>query len=283
MAAVVQTLQTTHTYDILLASMRFQRLTIQKLSVYSPPVLSLFNSVFLTIFTIAGTTIRIWSAVDGGLVSEFKQVTETVGLWRLGLDCFPPTQICVDGVCVRVQDIISACFDDRERKIILGTQNGMVEVLNCMNGSLMKSGTSHSSEVTMLRYCKEDKCLISVGWDRQIMVRFDRDCFESEVLCLSVRVFVPQVHDEEPQEGLPLLRTVVAAHDADVTCCDFSYNLGVVVTGSRDTTLKLWDFQDMRLECVCQGHTAGACIPSGPFSCASSRRNVFVLGSNLQK
>jgi hypothetical protein len=70
--------QTTHTYDILLASMRFQRLTIQKLSVYSPPVLSLFNSVFLTIFTISGTTIRIWSAVDGAIVSEFKQVTETV-------------------------------------------------------------------------------------------------------------------------------------------------------------------------------------------------------------
>jgi WD40 repeat protein len=72
---------------------------------------------------------------------------------------------------------------------------------------------------------------------------------------------------------------VVAAHDADITCCEFNYSLGIVATGSRDTNLKLWDFQDMRLECLCQGHTAGTGVLLCTVVCfaASIRGHSVVL------
>ena len=77
------------------------------------------------------------------------------------------TCCCVSWV---VQDITSACLDDRQRKIIVGTQSGSIEVFNCVNGAYMKPGTSHASEITALKYCNEDRCVLSVGWDSMIMV-----------------------------------------------------------------------------------------------------------------
>jgi hypothetical protein len=71
---------------------------------------------------------------------------------------------------VSLQDVTAACLDDRQRKIIVGTQSGSIEVFNCVNGAYMKPGVSHAKEITAMRYCKEDRCVLSVGWDCNIMV-----------------------------------------------------------------------------------------------------------------
>ncbi len=44
-------------------------------------------------------------------------------------------------------------------------------MFNCANGAYMKPAVGHSSELTHMRYCKEDRCLLSVGWDGKILVR----------------------------------------------------------------------------------------------------------------
>ncbi len=53
------------------------------------------------------------------------------------------------------------------------------------------------------------------------------------------------------------LRSMVRAHQYDITACEFNYALGLVFTGSRDFTVKVWDFQDMKEAGVCLGHAAG--------------------------
>ena len=60
--------------------MRFQRLVVEYLSVHAPPLLTLYNSVSRMVITVAGKSVRMWSAVDGTLVHEFKEVTDSVRL-----------------------------------------------------------------------------------------------------------------------------------------------------------------------------------------------------------
>ncbi len=72
-----------------------------------------------------------------------------------------------------------------------------------------------------------------------------------------------QIQDEAPQDSLLLLRSMGRSHAFDVTCCEFSYPLGLVFTGSKDCLLKVWDFQNMKPTGVCHGHTAGTAVVCG--------------------
>lgn len=106
--------------------------------------------------------------------------------------------------------------------------------------------------------------------------------FVITVFVIVARVPVPvlQVHDEEPQEELPSLRTVAAAHPADVTQCAFSYPLSMIVTGARDGSVRMWDFQDVRLQCDCVGHNAGVSL-CGLCHCLWFKRRLRVIKSLL--
>ena len=70
--------QVTDTFDIVLAGMKMSRFTLEMRTKYEVPVCSLYNSVFRTIITIAGRSIRMWSALDGTIVKEFKLISSSV-------------------------------------------------------------------------------------------------------------------------------------------------------------------------------------------------------------
>jgi hypothetical protein len=77
--------QVTDTYDIVLAGMKMSRFCLEMRTKFEVPVCSLYNSVFRTIITVAGRSIRMWSAVDGSIVKEFKLISSSVRQWMHGL------------------------------------------------------------------------------------------------------------------------------------------------------------------------------------------------------
>ena len=65
--------------------------------------------------------------------------------------------------------------------------------------------------------------MVSVSWDRNVCI-----------------------YDDGNNDGLTLLRVIRFAHDRDITCVAFSYQLSVIATGAADGSLRLWDFQVRR-------------------------------------
>lgn len=132
------------------------------------------------------------------------------------------------------------CLDDRQRKFIVGSHNGRIEVYDYMHGSVMKEFTyknsenkAHLSEVTALLYNDEHKVVISASWDRNILI-----------------------HDEmDPEEGI-LLRKMSGGHTSDITSLAYSFNTSLIASGSSDCTIQLWDFEFARLEGTLEGHQA---------------------------
>ena len=103
---------------------------------------------------------QVWDAHTGQLVREFPEVVDS--------------------------DITDMTFDSRQRKFILATQRGDINVYNCLNGALMKEFHHHHSEVSAITFSNEDQVAFSVSWDRSL-----------------------QIHDEESETG-ELLRMVRA-------------------------------------------------------------------------
>ena len=77
-----------------------------------PVRLICFNVQSLTIFTASERSCRIWDAILGSIKHVFSNITAT--------------------------EILAMCFDDRQRKFILGEASGLVSIFNYTNGSLMK-------------------------------------------------------------------------------------------------------------------------------------------------
>ena len=119
-------------------------------------------------------------------------------------------------------EITAMCFDDRQRKWIIGNQGGQVQVFNGMNGALMKEGTSHKSEVTALCYDIADKCLMSCSWDRRV-----------------------REHDEGSADQVKALRCVDNAHSGDIGCLAYSFHTSLVATACSNLVIRVWDFQDV--------------------------------------
>ena len=79
-------------------------------------------------------------------------------------------------------------------------------------------------------YSVEDRCIISVSWDRKL-----------------------QILDEEPgEDDIPILRTVVDAHENDISAAAFSHPLSLIATGDSQGVVKLWDFQFITCEGILQ-------------------------------
>ena len=45
-----------------------------------------------------------------------------------------------------------------------------------------------------------------------------------------------------------VLRGKKNCHKKDIICADYSHNLGLIATGSRDHTVKIWDYERVKFE-----------------------------------
>lgn len=53
-----------------------------------------------------------------------------------------------------------------------------------------------------------------------------------------------------------LLRGKKNCHKKDITCGDYSHNLGLIATGSRDSTVRIWDYERVKFEEEITAHKA---------------------------
>eukprot|EP00752_Nemacystus_decipiens_P012939 g11452.t1 len=96
----------------------------------------------------------------------------------------------------------------------------------------------HDGPVSGMVYIKEDKVIVTGGWDRSL-----------------------RVYDEVPREGdPPLLRKVEGAHSSDINVVAVSQRLSLIASGSAGGTCKLWDFQLLYCEGTCSVGNEVLCL-----------------------
>jgi WD40 repeat protein len=64
------------------------------------------------------------------------------------------------------------------------------------------------------------------------------------------------VHADTAELRKGPVREVRNAHTKDITCLGYSKILDLVVTGSRDSSVRVWDFETMKLENILHAHKA---------------------------
>lgn len=162
-------------------------------------------------FYIAGQkTLKVWNALKGRPIRVIDSITTT--------------------------EVTAICLDDTNRKVITGDHNGRICMYDALSGIKLKDYSSHESEVTDLYYVKNDKMLISVSWDRKILIHNDS-------LVGGIK---------EKRKGV--VRSIANAHTNDITCLDYHSVLDLIATGSRDFHIKIWDYETCKLEGVLSGH-----------------------------
>ena len=169
------------------------------------PVCKIFyNDISMTVVGATGTTVKIWDAVTAEMIHEFHECME--------------------------YEISKMVLDDRKRKFICADIKGNIKCFNYLNGAMMKDVEPHTEQISDMIYSVEDRCIISVSWDRKL-----------------------QILDEEPgEDDIPILRTVTDAHSNDISAAAFSHPLSLIATGDSQGVVKLWDFQFITCDSILQ-------------------------------
>jgi len=127
-------------------------------------------------------------------------------------------------------EITDFCLDDRGRKVFIADHSGAVYVHNATTGCEIKRLTPHAKEVSGLIYCTGDKNVITVSWDKSIVV-----------------------HDES-EKAPKIWRNATHVHNGDITCVAYSRHLGYVATGSTDYVISLREYERLRTVSSLLGH-----------------------------
>ncbi|KEP60072.1 UNVERIFIED_CONTAM: WD domain, G-beta repeat-containing protein [Hammondia hammondi] len=111
--------------------------------------------VVRVLVTAAGKDLRVWDLCTGALVSSIEHVCEEA-------------DHCISDICM----------DEKGRKVFVADQQGCICAYSVCTGQLLQRFTSHRSEVSQLLYVGgEDRNLISVSWDRSIVIHNDAPVF----------------------------------------------------------------------------------------------------------
>ncbi|ESS28913.1 WD domain, G-beta repeat-containing protein [Toxoplasma gondii GAB2-2007-GAL-DOM2] len=111
--------------------------------------------VVRVLVTAAGRHLRVWDLCTGALVSSIEHVCEEA-------------DHCISDICM----------DEKGRKVFVADQQGCICAYSVCTGQLLQRFTSHRSEVSQLLYVGgEDRNLISVSWDRSIVIHNDAPVF----------------------------------------------------------------------------------------------------------
>lgn len=111
-------------------------------------VACIFHAPSETLLAASGTDIRVLDGPTGALLRVHRSV--------LPGDALAGT----------------ACFDASRRKLIIACGGGAVVALNAASLRRVKMISPHVGDVTALRYCEEDRAVITIGWDGALQVRY---------------------------------------------------------------------------------------------------------------
>jgi WD40 repeat protein len=111
-------------------------------------------------------------------------------------------------------------------------------MVDSLSGVVLKEFNSHGGEVTALFYVSGDRLLISVSWDRTLMIHNDN------------------LKGGNKEKNRGVVRTVFNAHSDDILCVAYSEVLDLIATGARDCHVRLWDYETCKLEGSLLGHSS---------------------------
>ena len=137
------------------------------------------------------------------------------------------------------REITAFCMDARHKKAVVGDQRGGLRMYDGITGRWLMSANSHRSEVSALLFLDEDNAFISAGWDGMIQVH------DARVRSFSATRSNPGVKHAKGEKA-PIghrcaftLRSVLNAHDGDITLMAASSRLGLIATASSDLTVRV--------------------------------------------
>lgn len=133
-------------------------------------------------------------------------------------------------------DITYLTFDDQHRKLIVGDHSGNIKVFDLLSGVEIVALEPHDNEISYIGYGNEDRTIISVSWDKLIKIHKDE---KSEI--------------EKAEEMV--LRGKANCHSKDIIAADYSHNLGLIATGSRNHRVRIWEYEKVKYEDELKGHT----------------------------
>ena len=133
-------------------------------------------------------------------------------------------------------DITFLTFDDKHRKLIVGDHNGSIKVFDLLSGIKIAEYEGHDGEISFLGYGGSDMTIISTGWDKVIKIHMENKTERESV-------------DQK------VLRGKANCHSKDIIAADYSHNLGLIATGSRDHSIRIWEYEKVKMEDELKGHT----------------------------
>ena len=253
--------------DLLIATQaRVFRVTTAAIDRTALPRAALYNSTLAMFVSTDSRDVTLWDADTGQSTVTFADASPS--------------------------EIVCACFDDRERKLLIGTGGGHVHCLNLKNGAFMKQGAGHTGSVVSLIYGKLDRCLLSTGWDGSLAVwdeetqealgplRFVRHAHDCEVTALAYRYARASI-SAWPRHTRLSYDTTLCMHP--ITCPLSSPELSLVITGDRNGIVKAWDFQDLKLLAYLAGHrsvvTSASAARHLPLFVTSDAEGIVIIWS----
>ncbi|CAM9548853.1 unnamed protein product, partial [Scytosiphon promiscuus] len=107
-------------------------------------------------------------------------------------------------------DIVSACFAlPFERRLILGTEDGKLLLVNYVTGAILDEMQPHAAEVTQMAYCETTKIIISTDYRGSVVLSSEMQCKLKEIQVIGFQhldyVAAAAQGSGEPSTGLALL------------------------------------------------------------------------------
>lgn len=185
-----------------------------------PIIKAIYHERLKVFITGCATHLRIWDAVTGAIkcVIPHKDSENTdFSLDDHGNDA----------------EITDFCLDDRGRKVFIADHSGRIFVHSSTTGCLIKELTPHQKEkeVAGIIYCDGDRNVITVSWDRSIVV-----------------------HDESDKKLPKVWRKATNIHNDDISCVAFSRHLGLIATGATDCVIAVREYERLRTLSHLLGH-----------------------------
>eukprot|EP01116_Phalansterium_solitarium_P017469 TRINITY_DN430_c2_g1_i6.p1 TRINITY_DN430_c2_g1~~TRINITY_DN430_c2_g1_i6.p1 ORF type:complete len:1041 (+),score=393.32 TRINITY_DN430_c2_g1_i6:312-3434(+) len=184
------------------------------LSSSQPLVAAIYSELSGTILTAAGRELRIWHAQQGRLLRLYSNVT--------------------------AHKISAVCLDAMQRKVIVGTTKGQVQLFNYNTGALLAELEPHAGEVAAVAAAR-GRTLISAGWDSCVRIHH-------ETLPVG----------PSAASGSSVVRSVQCQRDA--VACAYSDSCALFACADAANTVRVWDFDSASSEHVWRLEHEVTCI-----------------------
>lgn len=160
-------------------------------------------------------------------------------------------------------DITFIEFDHNHRKLIVGDHNGTVRIFDILSGVMINELEPHKGEISYIGYAGADNNLVTCSWDKMIKIHKD------------------EIVSDIDKVGELVLRGKKGSHKKDIITGDYSHNLGLIATGSRDAKVRLWEYERVKFEDEIVAHSNEIVIvkfiPPFPLLVTADNTGVLML------